>query len=872
MFMKPVKYMTMRTLNIAVSVLIMFFPVLISCDGNVYNNLFNHVCSLLYDDNDSTAGSVPAEPVVYKPGDVITVPDNTGILQKTNFSFIGWNTADDGSGTTYTAGQTLIMGTSTVTLYALWSGTITYDANSGTGSIAPQDIYYNASETLLPNTFTRTNYIFSGWALSSAASSADYNDESSYHMTDGNVTLYAVWSPDIYSLTFNANGATSGTMAPQSIAYGTAENISTNLFSKTGYTFAGWSTVSGGSVAYTDGQSYTMTTTGAILYAVWQGTITYNSNGGTGSMGSQTIYYNNPVTLTSNSFTRTGYSFAGWNTSADNSGNPFADSASYNLNLGSQTLYAQWTAGDYTITFNANGATFGTMAAQHILYGSSANISLNQFSRTGYTFAGWSTTLGGAVVYADQASYTMSSTGSTLYAVWTANNYTITFHGNGSDGGSMTDQTIACGSSANLTANAFTLTGYSFAGWATTSGGTAVYADQVSYTMGPGDVDLYAKWTTRTIHHITNDAQLNAMRGGVIAGWTSDDYYILDVDIDLSANYSGGWIPIGTSAAPFTGELHAGNHTISNLKITGSGNNQGLFGYLSDATLQGLNLTGVNVSAAGYDYIGALAGYSDSSTISGCSVAGTLVRGDAYVGGMVGYNSGTITSCSGEVPVNATDTDTGGLVGTNSGEVTYSYTTAAAPVQGRLYIGGLIGLNDSTATVSHCYALNSVTGVSNPYDTGGLIGRNFADVTKCYATGNVSGWVNAGGLIGLNLAGTSVTYCYSKGSVAGSSGSIRIGGLIGELQTGCIVNYGYSTGVVTSTGSNGGLIGALNGSSCTVTNSYYNNVNTNNTYGTPVSLANMQVQPTYTDWDFAAMWAISGSINGGYPYLQELVP
>ncbi len=76
----------------------------------------------------------------------------------------------------------------------------------------------------------------------------------------------------------------------------------------------------------------------------------------------------------------------------------------------------------------------------------------------------------------------------------TCSTHTITFDGNGSTGGSTASQTIPEGNSVNLRANGFTKTGYSFAGWATTSTGVVSYIDQASYSMGSGDVTLYAKW------------------------------------------------------------------------------------------------------------------------------------------------------------------------------------------------------------------------------------------------------------------------------------------------------------------------------------------------------------------------------------------
>ena len=70
-------------------------------------------------------------------------------------------------------------------------------------------------------------------------------------------------------------------------------------------------------------------------------TVTFNANGGTGTMSTQTA--NVPTALTTNTFTRAGYTFSGWNTAADGSGTAYADGATYSF-AADITLYAQWTA------------------------------------------------------------------------------------------------------------------------------------------------------------------------------------------------------------------------------------------------------------------------------------------------------------------------------------------------------------------------------------------------------------------------------------------------------------------------------------------------------------------------------------------------
>ena len=143
-------------------------------------------------------------------------------------------------------------------------------------------------------------------------------------------------------------------------------------------------------------------------------TVTFNNNGGSGTMTAQTA--SSATNLSANTFTNTGYTFGGWSTTA-NGGLAYANSASYAF-TSSTTLYAIWTAvTTYTVTFNNNGGS-GTMTAQTA--SSATNLSANSFTNTGYTFGGWSTTANGSLAYANSASYPFTSS-TTLYAIWTAN-------------------------------------------------------------------------------------------------------------------------------------------------------------------------------------------------------------------------------------------------------------------------------------------------------------------------------------------------------------------------------------------------------------------------------------------------------------------
>lgn len=267
--------------------------------------------------------------------------------------------------------------------------------------------------------------------------------------------------------------------------------------------------------------TYTWTTTGAenyTFFCVKRGgtaqyfssiiityevpTVTFNSNGGTGTMTAQSA--TSATALTSNTFTRSGYTFAGWNTSANGSGTSYSNGASYPFST-STTLYAQWTASSSTVTFNANGGT-GSMSNQ--VASTATNLTSNAFTRSGYTFSGWNTAAGGSgTSYANGASYPFTAD-VTLYAQWTLITYTVTFNANGGTG-SMSNQ--IAGVATNLTANAFTRSGYTFSGWNTAADGSGTaFANNASYPF-TANASLYAQWTVVSTPTISTTGSLSAL-------------------------------------------------------------------------------------------------------------------------------------------------------------------------------------------------------------------------------------------------------------------------------------------------------------------------------------------------------------------------
>jgi uncharacterized repeat protein (TIGR02543 family) len=311
--------------------------------------------------------------------------------------------------------------------------TVTYDGNGGTGSQTdPNSPYASGSTvTVMSNTgFSRTGYSFSNWNTQANGSGTAYAPAATFTIS-ANTTLYAQWTANTYQVAFDGNGSTGGSMANQNFTYDVAQNLTTNAYTRTGYTFSGWNAIAGGGgTAYTDGQNVTnLATNGTFtLYAQWTANtyqVAFDGNGSTGgSIANQNFTYDVAQNLTTNAYTRTGYTFSGWNTIAGGGGTAYTDGQNV-TNLatnGTFTLYAQWTANTYQVAFDGNGSTGGSMANQNFTYDVAQNLTTNAYTRTGYTFSGWNTIAGGGgTAYTDGQNVQNLATGGTftLYAQWT---------------------------------------------------------------------------------------------------------------------------------------------------------------------------------------------------------------------------------------------------------------------------------------------------------------------------------------------------------------------------------------------------------------------------------------------------------------------
>ena len=194
--------------------------------------------------------------------------------------------------------------------------------------------------------------------------------------------------------------------------------------SRTGYTFGGWSLTAGG--AALAGSTYAFSSTAARLdlYAVWNTTITYNSNGAdsgslTGGKTQDVYRFGQSLTLpTAGTLVKSGFAFGGWmaSTLSTTRVNTYLAGST---DVGNPTLYASWIK---TVTFNGNTATTGSIPAAQVFTAGGTALRLPVLSemtlrKPGYDFMGWSLTSTGSAI-ANPGSYIPVVSQQTLYAVW----------------------------------------------------------------------------------------------------------------------------------------------------------------------------------------------------------------------------------------------------------------------------------------------------------------------------------------------------------------------------------------------------------------------------------------------------------------------
>ena len=240
---------------------------------------------------------------------------------------------------------------------------LTYDANGGAGTIDSATGAAGESVTVAENGFTRDNYTFTGWNTQADGSGTAYSAGNSFTLTDKDTVLYAQWSknaPAQVNVSYDANGGT-GTMESVTGDVGSKIVVQQSGFARSEYTFTGWNTQADGKgTAYKPGDSFTLTEN-TVLYAQWsknapaQVKVSYNANGGAGTMESVTGDVGSKIVIRQNGFTRSEYTFTGWNTQADGKGTAYKAGDSFTLTDKDTVLYAQWSKNSGSVGTGTNG-------------------------------------------------------------------------------------------------------------------------------------------------------------------------------------------------------------------------------------------------------------------------------------------------------------------------------------------------------------------------------------------------------------------------------------------------------------------------------------------------------------------------------------
>ena len=471
-----------------------------------------------------------------------------------------------------------------VILYAKWTANnydISFNANSGTGTQSNVSATYDSAMPVITTIPTKTGYTFLGYFDSSSGGKKYYNADltsaANWDKTSA-TTLYANWQAITYQVRFDGNDATSGSMSNETFTYDASKALTTNAYTRMGYTFAGWTTNSDGTgTSYTNGQSVSnlssVNNDVVILYAKWTAntytvtlsetetyvdldpvyTVSFNLNGASGSIPSQTVTTTTGLTYPSIP-TRSGYVFGGWYTTSSCS-TLFDFTATVTRDT---TVYAKWISYSGAGVLSLNGSISGISApskSRTTSYKYYAFVPLTSGNITLYS-TGSSDSYG--YLYNSSKSWlksdndsgngnnfsiTYSVTAGILYYIapcaYSGSSITLTLCMSGAAtpaaGGKATGSGVAAITQNVTYDSAFTLStdcekeGYTFAGWYDGLGGTGTQytdknGDSVKVWDKAANTTLYAKWiayTLTTEKNIANAGTVSAYDNTNVTAGTS---------------------------------------------------------------------------------------------------------------------------------------------------------------------------------------------------------------------------------------------------------------------------------------------------------------------------------------------------------------
>ena len=387
--------------------------------------------TVTYNANGGTA-SKENDAATYDSGFTLATAERTG------YTFVGW----------YNGKTKVVDGTwniaDNVTLVAEWTidnYIITYDLGDGTAT--NKDSYTYETETFSLNEPTKMGYTFDGWT---------YNGQETPIKTVtiekgsiGAKSYTAHWTANEYAITYNANGGTAS-KETDTATYDSEFILATA--ERKGYTFVGWYN---GNTKVVNGDW--KITNDVTLTAKWQiitYTIGYDLDGGTAT-NVKTYTVEDEITL--NQPKKTGYTFTGWTGTDLTQFDKFVTIEKGSI--GDRSYTANWTANEYTVTYNANG---GVASKETDTATYDSEFTLASVERTGYTFDGW---YSGTTKYVSGIWKTTEPI--SLKAKWTANTYKISYDANG---GTISNAQQSVTYDSAYTLKEPTRTGYTFLYWA----------------------------------------------------------------------------------------------------------------------------------------------------------------------------------------------------------------------------------------------------------------------------------------------------------------------------------------------------------------------------------------------------------------------
>ena len=630
---------------------------------------------------------------------------------------------------------------------------------------------WNANSTSFSNRDlpvpTHSRKVFDGWFTAAEGGTPIDADTAVTEPENGSFTFFAHWT-DGWTVTFDPNG---GSVTPKTVLVrkGGTLGASVPTPSRSGYDFDGW--FNGENKLEAD----TVIDADATYTARWTPktyTVSFQANGGEGSMDAQTFTYGVAQKLSKNAFTREGYRFVGWATWSGASSASYGDEAEYSIGAYNQTFYAVWEEVRYDLTIatspenatvvlkNAAGVEqSGTDGVYHVLAGTysytvsaygyetltgeikadetkSVRLTLTKIPTYAVSFSVTKPEGSGEtkITVTDAEGRTMTADENGVYQLMSgAYHYVVKAKGAKKAAADFTVETEALHFDITLSVQN---------GW---DGETVTEPHQLTADEATGEYEGMTGW-----YRVENGEELawvarkiNSVSGGYNAN------IVLAKDIDLGGEL---WTPMGSSYNNcFTGIFDGNGHSVTNLFCEGT-TYQGLFGY-SKGTIRNLTVSG-------------------SVTLKTSNASGY----EANAGGIVAYqNNGSIDCCASYVTVANEHASgrTGGIAGYASG-TTFLKCFNAGKLSGGISVAGIAGYCGGTSTITDCYNIGTLVGGDNI-------------VESSYTFGQISGIASSLS----DYSASTVTNCYNAGAITGAERYSRVGSLVSTRGAATLSNCYY---------------------------------------------------------------------------------